>query len=127
MRPQSLRGTVRHFFSLVVSKCDYHPDKTAWAKPFAGQVSGFFEYLREERGLRPGSIHHYEHYLRRFERYLNQVDCRDLGAVALPVITGFITAYWSSVPGRWSVWPARCGFFFDMRTGKAFYPAISPS
>ena len=22
-----VRGTVRHFFSLVVSKCDYHPDK----------------------------------------------------------------------------------------------------
>jgi integrase/recombinase XerD len=51
-----VRGTVRHFFSLVVSRCDYHPDKAAWADPFAGQVSGFFEYLREERGLRPSSI-----------------------------------------------------------------------
>jgi integrase/recombinase XerD len=87
-----VRGTVRHFFSLVVSKCDYHPDKAAWADPFAGQVSGFFEYLREERGLRPSSIHHYQHYLRRFERYLDQVGCSDLGALALPVITGFITA-----------------------------------
>jgi len=87
-----VRCTVRHFFSLVVWGCDYHPDKAAWAKPFAGQVSGFFEYLREERGLRPSSIHHSEHYLRRFERYLDLVGCRDLGALGLPVITGFITA-----------------------------------
>ena len=87
-----VRCTVRHFFSLVVWGYDYHPDKAAWAKPFAGQVSGFFEYLREERGLRPSSIHHYEHYLRRFERYLDLVGCRDLGALGLPVITGFITA-----------------------------------
>src|SRR6516164_6364652 len=72
-----VRDTVRHFFSLVVSKCDHHPDKAAWANPFAGQVTGFFEYLREERGLRPSSIHHYQHYLRRFERYLDQVGYSD--------------------------------------------------
>jgi hypothetical protein len=35
--------------------------------------------------------HHYQHYLRRFERYLDQVECRDLGALALPVVTGFVT------------------------------------
>src|ERR1700720_450683 len=86
-----VRGTVRHFFSLVVSKCEHRPEKTAWANPFAGQVPEFFEYLREERGLRPSSIHHYRHYLRRFERYLDQVGCCDLGVLALPVVTGFIT------------------------------------
>jgi hypothetical protein len=86
-----VRCTVRHFFSLVVWEVDYHPDKAAWANPFAGQVTGFFEYLREERGLRPSSIHHYQHYLRRFERYLDQVGCSDLGALALQVITGFVT------------------------------------
>jgi len=85
------RGTVRHFFSLVVSKCEHRPEKAAWANPFAGQVPEFFEYLREERGLRPSSIHHYRHYLRRFERYLDQVGCCDLGVLALPVVTGFIT------------------------------------
>lgn len=85
------RGTVRHFFSLAISKTEYHPAKGPWADPFAAQVPGFFEYLREERGLRSSSIHHYQHYLRRFERYLDQVECRDLGALALPVVTGFVT------------------------------------
>src|SRR6266403_627874 len=79
------RGTVRHFFSLVVSKCEHRPEKAAWANPFTGQVPEFFEYLREERGLRPSSIHHYRHYLRRFELYLDQVGCCDLGVLALPV------------------------------------------
>ena len=85
------RGTVRHFFSLAISKSEYHRTKSLWADPFAAQVPGFFEYLREERGLRSSSIHHYQHYLRRFERYLDQVECRDLGALALPVVTGFVT------------------------------------
>jgi integrase/recombinase XerD len=85
------RGTVRHFFSLAISKTEYHATKRPWADPFAAQVPGFFEYLHEERGLRPSSIHHYQHYLRRFERYLDQVECRDLGALALPLVTGFVT------------------------------------
>ena len=85
------RGTVRHFFSLAISKSEYHRTKSSWADPFAAQVPGFFEYLREERGLRSSSIHHYQHYLRRFERYLDQAECRDLGALALPVVTGFVT------------------------------------
>ena len=85
------RVTVRHFFSLVVSKSEYRRDRTALGNPFAGQVPGFFDYLREERGLRPGSILHYRHYLRRFEGYLDQVGCRDLGALSLPVVTGYVT------------------------------------
>ena len=45
--------TVRHFFSLVVSKSEYRCNRTVWADPFAVQVPGFFDYLRDERGLRP--------------------------------------------------------------------------
>jgi len=85
------RGIVRHFFSLAISRSECHHTKSSWADPFAAQVPGFFEYLREERGLRSSSIHHYQHYLRRFERYLDQVECCDLGALALPVVTGFVT------------------------------------
>jgi len=50
--------------------------------------------------------------LRRFERYLDQVGCCDLGVLALPVVTGFHhddgTEFGS---GRCVVWPARCGVF----------------
>ncbi|WP_245456380.1 site-specific integrase [Mesorhizobium sp. M2A.F.Ca.ET.043.05.1.1] len=53
-------------------------------------MSGFFDYLREERGLRASSIHHYRHYLRGFERYLRDVGC-EVTALSLPVVTGFVT------------------------------------
>ncbi|MFH1342361.1 MAG: site-specific integrase [Pseudomonadota bacterium] len=82
-------GIVRHFFSQVVSKSDTSSRRTAWPIPFATQVPGFFDYLREERGLRASSIHHYRHYLRRFERYLQDVGC-ELAALSLPVVTGYI-------------------------------------
>lgn len=83
-------GVVRHFFSQVVSKSDNTSHRTAWPIPFATQVSGFFDYLREERGLRASSIHHYRHYLRGFERYLRDVGC-EVTALSLPVVTGFVT------------------------------------
>ncbi|PVE20351.1 hypothetical protein DC522_32875, partial [Microvirga sp. KLBC 81] len=48
-------------------------------------------YLRDERGLRPSSIHLYRHNLRKFEAYLERLDCRDLHALSMPVVSGFIT------------------------------------
>lgn len=83
-------GIVRHFFSQVVSKSDNASRRTAWPIPFATRVPGFFDYLREERGLRPNSIHHYRHYLRGFERYLRDVGC-EVTTLSLPVVTGFVT------------------------------------
>jgi integrase/recombinase XerD len=85
------RGTVRQFFSLAVSQSEYRPARAAARDPFATQVPGFFKYLREERGLRQSSIRHYQHYLRRLERYLDEVGCSELGELALPVVTGFVT------------------------------------
>jgi integrase/recombinase XerD len=85
------RVTVRQFFSVAVSESEYQRAKTPLVDPFAGQVPGFFEYLRAERGLRQSSIHHYQHYLRRFERYLQHVGCQEIGSLALPVVTGFVT------------------------------------
>jgi integrase/recombinase XerD len=84
-------ATVRQFFSLVVSQSEYRRARKPWGDPFAAQAPGFFEYLRAERGLRQRSIRIYQHYLRRFERYLHQVECQDIGSLALPVVTGFVT------------------------------------
>src|SRR5208337_155697 len=78
-------ATVRQFFSLVVSQSEYRRARKPWGDPFAAQAPGFFEYLRVERGLRQGSIRVYQHYLRRFERYLHQIECSDIGSLALPV------------------------------------------
>jgi site-specific recombinase XerD len=50
--------------------------------PFRASAPGFFSYLRDERGLRPATLHQYEHHLRGFEAYLQRVD-----AVRLPELT----------------------------------------
>jgi integrase/recombinase XerD len=43
------------------------------AQPFADVVPRFFDYLEEERGLRPASVRSYRHHLDRFEAYLARV------------------------------------------------------
>jgi site-specific recombinase XerD len=59
-------------------------------EPFAGRAGGFFQFLHEERGLRASSIHHYQHDLRAFERYLRTLDLLDLAALSPAVLGGFI-------------------------------------
>ncbi|NSY39778.1 tyrosine-type recombinase/integrase [Leisingera sp. ANG59] len=83
-------GVMRHFFSLVLWEADSDRTRPPLPDPFAVQVPGFFDYLRDERGLRQGSIKHYRHYLRVFERHLGEIGC-DPGALTLPVVTAFIT------------------------------------
>jgi integrase/recombinase XerD len=58
--------------------------------PFCSQVPGFFPYLREERGLRPASIHHYRHNLGRFEEYLRSVELHKLSGLSPELISNFV-------------------------------------
>src|SRR5712692_5746312 len=63
---KEVRGPVEQMLKLVV------PGFTATGRahdhdPFAESVPGFVEYLVAERGLRPASVRHYVHHLRRFE------------------------------------------------------------
>lgn len=51
-------GVKRHFFSLVVWKAGDDRSRPSLPDPFAIQVPGFFDYLRDERGLRQSSIAH---------------------------------------------------------------------
>jgi len=85
------RVVLSQFFCIVARQADYHRFRVPLPEPFETVVPGFFEYLREERGLRAGTLDHYRHYLRRFEAYLAQVGCTNLASLSLPVITGFIT------------------------------------
>lgn len=59
-------------------------------QPFADVVPGFFDYLVDERGLRPASVRHYRHHLRSFEAYLSGVGVRSLNEVGSPVLSGFM-------------------------------------
>jgi site-specific recombinase XerD len=59
-------------------------------EPFVDIAPQFFPYLREERGLRPGTLLHYAHFLRSFERYLNRIEFGDLRSLSPAVIAAFI-------------------------------------
>ena len=54
--------------------------------PFRNEAPGFFDHLREERGLRESSIKHYRHYLNRFAAFLARHRIASLGE--LSVATG---------------------------------------
>lgn len=73
---KSARVPVEQLLSLVVpgfsrSRSEPRP------LPFSEVAPGFFDHLREERGLREGSIRLYTHNLRTFEAYLASIglDC----------------------------------------------------
>lgn len=86
---KEVRGPVEQMLSVVVA--GFEPSgRPHHAQPFAGAVPGFFDYLVEERGLRPASVVCYRHHLDRFEAYLARVGAgvRDLSPVLL---SAFVT------------------------------------
>lgn len=69
---KEVRGPIEQMLRVVVPGFQgagrrHHRD------PFADTVPGFFEYLADERGLRPASIRGYRHHLDRFAAYLARV------------------------------------------------------
>lgn len=67
-------------------------------KPFLleAQAPGFFEYLREERGLRESTIYRYVHDLNRFAVYLKRVGITSLGELSPALLASFVV---DSAPG----------------------------
>jgi hypothetical protein len=61
---KEIRGPVEQLLSVVLS--DFEPTgRTHHAQPFANVAPGFFDYLVEERGLRPASVNGYRFHLDR--------------------------------------------------------------
>jgi integrase/recombinase XerD len=75
--------------------------------PLASQVPHFFEYLKEEKGLRPTSIRHYQFFLRQFAAHLDRIGVRDVSRLTPLVLSGFITEYGPRV--AWSTLRNACG------------------
>ena len=59
--------------------------------PFVESAPGFFDYLRDERGLKEASLQLYGHNLRRFQAYLERIDLHELGALSPTVLSAFTT------------------------------------
>src|SRR5207247_8570994 len=86
---KEVRGPVQQMLSVVLPGFEptgrrHHP------QPFAGTVPRFFDYLDEERGLRPASIYQYRHHLDRFEAYLARIGVRSLGELSPPILSAYI-------------------------------------
>lgn len=84
------RGPVEQMLRLAVPGFTGCGRARSVPTPFAGPAARFFDYLREERGLRPLSILHYKHHLARFESFLAQVGCSSLSAISPPVLGAFV-------------------------------------
>lgn len=83
------RNAVEQMLQLVVPGF-VQPSRRADANPLSDQVPGFFNHLREERGLRPATLHRYAHHLRVFETYLQQLG-ESFAGVAPSLISAFVT------------------------------------
>jgi site-specific recombinase XerD len=83
------RGPVEQMLKLVLSGFE-GTGRAHYHHPFAEAVPGFFEYLVVERGLRPESVRHYAHHLRRFEAYLGRVGVRGLQELSPALLSAFV-------------------------------------
>lgn len=101
------RNTIEQMLRLVVP--GFRGRRRArWARtPFEGRAGRFFEYLTEERGLRPASIDHYKHHLAGFEAYLDRIGCSEITAIS-PLILGAFVAESATYLGATGV-RDRCG------------------
>ena len=58
--------------------------------PLPDLAPGFLEHLRDERGLRPDTLHRYEHHLRVFERFLRSEEITDLTTLTPTIVNRFL-------------------------------------
>jgi site-specific recombinase XerD len=84
------RTPVEQMLSLVVAgfRGSGRPHKPM--HPFLDAAPAFFDYLRQERGLRDTSVKQYTHHLRQFAAYLNTIGLRDLRHLSPPIFSGFV-------------------------------------
>jgi len=99
---KEVRGPVEQMLRLVVPGYLGSGRKHKPANPFQDRAPGFFEYLKEEKGLRDSTIQHYRHHLRRFAAYLDRIGLDDVAHLSPSVLSGFIAEYgrrvdWSSL------------------------------
>ena len=119
-----VRGPVEQMLAVILPGFE-RTGRTHRELPFARAVPGFFEYLADERGLRPESIVGYRHHLACFEAYLDRIgvtwparSCRRRSSARSS----------PSAPGR--AWPRRrcgaaagcCACSCVTRTARACWP-----
>ena len=86
---KEVRGPVEQMLSVVLP--GFEPaGRRHHAQPFAEVVPGFFDYLVEERGLRPASVLGYHHHLERFEAYLQRIGVESIQDLSPAILSAFV-------------------------------------
>jgi integrase/recombinase XerD len=85
---RELRNPIRQLLRLILPH--YGNDAASVPDPFADAAPGFFEFLRQERGLRETTLVQYRHYLQRLQDHLQTIDRPLLPDLSPAVVTGFI-------------------------------------
>jgi integrase/recombinase XerD len=86
---KEVRGPVEQMLSVVVP--GYEPTgRPHHHQPFVDVAPGFFDYLVEERGLRPASVDSYRHHLRPFEAYLRRIGVKSIQELSPVILSAFI-------------------------------------
>lgn len=91
MIAKEVRGPIEQMLRVVVSEFEGRGRSRRPENPFDEQAHGFFDYLRNERGLRETSTRQYSHHLRQFAGYLRKIGLEDLGHLSPPLLSGFVT------------------------------------
>jgi integrase/recombinase XerD len=86
---KEVRGPVEQMLSVVLP--DFEPTgRRHHPQPFADVLPFFFDFLVDERGLRPASVLSYRHHLDRFEAYLHRIGIGSIAALSPAVLSAFI-------------------------------------
>jgi integrase/recombinase XerD len=86
---KEVRGPIEQMLSVVLP--GFEPTgRRPHPQPFADVVPGFFDYLVEERGLRPASIDGYRHHLDRFEAYLGRIGVQSISALSPAILSAYV-------------------------------------
>lgn len=104
---QCIRNPIQQMLRLIVPGYSGLGRPHKPENPFTDSAPGFFEFLREEKGLREASIRSYRHYLRQFSSYLQRIELDDITHLSPSVLSAFIAEYGQRV--AWSGLRNACG------------------
>jgi integrase/recombinase XerD len=86
---KEVRGPVEQLLSVVLA--GFVPgSRHRRSEPFADTVPGFFNYLSDERGLRPATVLGYRHQLSRFESYLQRIGVDSVRELSPAILGAFV-------------------------------------
>lgn len=86
---KEVRGPIEQMLAVVLP--GFEPTgRPHHTRPFADVAPGFFDYLVEERGLRPASVRGYRHHLDRFAAYLRRIGVASVQELSPTILSAFV-------------------------------------